>query len=100
MTTAPSNWKSLYRMGGIAPLLTLAFYVSEYAFIRWDAFPASTEAWYQFFQRSKLLGLFYLNSLDILSITLLGVMFLALYVALRDINPSAMSIAAFFSFLA
>lgn len=93
------NWKSLYRIGGIAPLLTLAFYISEYVFIRWDVFPASTEAWFQLFQHSKLLGLFYLNSLDIISVTLLGVMFLALYVALRNVNPSSMSIAAFFSLL-
>lgn len=96
---ANSRWKSLYRIGGIAPLLTLAFYISEYAFIRWDAFPTSTEDWFLLFQRSKLLGLLYLNALDIISITLLGVMFLALFAALRDVNPSSMSIAAFFSFL-
>jgi len=95
----PNEMKNLYRIGGIAPLLTLAFYISEYAFIDWDAFPTSTEAWFQLFQRSKLLGLFYLNSLDIISITLLGMMFLALYVALRDVNPSAMFIAAFFLLL-
>jgi len=94
-----NKMKYLYRFGGIAPLVTLAFYISEYAFIRWDAFPTSTEAWFQLFQHSKLLGLFYLNSLGILSITLLGVMFLALYLALRDTNPSAMMIAAFFSLL-
>ena len=96
---ADTGCRGLFRLGGIAPLLTLAFYISEYAFIRWDAFPASTEDWFLLFQRSKLLGLFYLNSLDIISVTLLGVMFLALYVALRDVNPSNMSIAAFFSLL-
>jgi hypothetical protein len=99
MTNATSNWKSLYRIGGVAPLLTLAFYISEYAFIDWETFPASTEAWFLLFQRSKLLGLFYLNFLDIISIMLLGVMFLALYAALRDIDPSSMSVAAFFSLL-
>ena len=94
-----SIWKPLFRIGGIAPLLTLVFYISEYAFIRWDAFPTSTEEWFLLFQRSKLLGLFYLNTLDILSITLLGVMFMALYVALRETNQPYMSVAAFFSFL-
>jgi hypothetical protein len=99
IVSGQSLWKPLFRIGGIAPLLTLVFYISEYAFIRWDAFPSSTEEWFLLFQRSKLIGLFYLNSLDILSITLLGVMFLALYVALRDINQSYISVAAFFSFL-
>ena len=88
MTSAELNWKSLYRIGGIAPLLTLAFYISEFMFIDWDKFPASPEEWFLLFQQSKLLGLFYLNSLDIISIALLGVMFLTLYVALRKINES------------
>jgi len=100
MQSETSNkMRNLYRIGGIAPLLTLAFYISEYVFINWKTFPASTEAWFLLFQRSKLLGLFYLNSLDIISITLLGVMFLSLYVVLKDVNPSSMSIAAFFSLL-
>jgi hypothetical protein len=94
-----SNWKSLFRIGGIAPFLTIAFYVSEYTFIQWDKFPTSTEDWYLLFQRNRLLGLFYLNALDIFSIALLGVMFLALYVALKKFNESYMAIAAFFSFL-
>ena len=94
-----SAWKVLYRIGGIAPLLTLAFYISEFTFIRWDTFPTSTEDWFSLFQRNKLLGLFYLNALDIFSIALLGVMFLALYVALRKINESLMAIAGYFSFL-
>ena len=93
------TWNLLYRIGGIAPLLTLAFYISEFLFIRWDSFPTSTEGWFSLFQRNKLLGLFYLNALDIFSIALLGVMFLALYVALRKINQSLMAIAGFFSLL-
>lgn len=99
MSNTSSNWKPLYRIGGIAPLLTLVFYISEFAFIDWDTFPTSTEAWFQLFERNKLIGLFYLNSFDIISITLLGVMFLALYVAFRDIKHPAMIIASFFSLL-
>jgi hypothetical protein len=51
------------------------------------------------FQRSKILGLFFLNALDIFSIAILGLMYLALYVALRRTNPSQMVIATFFAFL-
>ena len=98
-TSAESNWRPLFGIGGIAVLLTLSFYVSEYIFIAWDKFPSSTEDWYLLFQRNKLLGLFYLNALDIFSIALLGVMFLALYVALRKTSETHMAVAAFFSFL-
>ncbi|MBN1136721.1 MAG: hypothetical protein JXM73_09045 [Anaerolineae bacterium] len=43
--------------------------------------------WFALFQHSKLLGLFTLNALDILSIALMGVMFLALYAALKHADP-------------
>ena len=97
--TTGANWKNLYRIGGVAPLLTLAFYVSEYMLISWERYPATTEDWFLLFHRNKLLGLFYLNALDIFSIALLGVMFLALYVALRNMNETYMAVAAFFAFL-
>lgn len=99
MTGTNSNQKTLFCIGGIAPMLTLVFYVSEFAFIRWDEYPTSTEGWFLLFQKSKLLGLFYLNALDILSITLLGVMFLALYAALRKTIESVITVATFFSLL-
>ncbi|MEW5868559.1 MAG: DUF4386 family protein [Chloroflexota bacterium] len=94
-----SDWKTLYRLGGVAPLLTIVFYLSEFLLISWDKFPASTEAWYALFQSNRLLGLFYLNALDIISIALLGVMFLAIYRAIHRLNPSWMSVAAFFGLL-
>ena len=96
---AESDWKNLYRIGSIAPLITIVFYVSEFLFISWEKYPTSTEDWFSLFQRSKLLGLFYLNALDIFSIALLGVMFLALYIALRRTNESLMAVSVFFALL-
>ncbi|MGC9397416.1 MAG: hypothetical protein ACP5J4_21430, partial [Anaerolineae bacterium] len=96
---AGANWKSLYYVGGVAPFVTLVFYLSELLFISWDNYPTSMEAWFALFQRSKLLGLFYLNALDIISVALLGVMFLALYVVLRKTHPASMVIATFFGLL-
>jgi hypothetical protein len=94
-----TDWRDLYRLGAYAPVLTLLFYICEFALIRWDQFPASTEAWFQLFQRSKLLGLFYLNTLDIFSITLLGLLFIALFMALRKTKPAMTVAATFFSLL-
>lgn len=93
------EWKGLYRIGAAAPLLTLLFYVSELTLIPWDAYPDSTSGWFELFQRSKLLGLFYLNALDILSIALLGLMFLALFRALRIFNQAWMLVSTYFGLL-
>jgi hypothetical protein len=98
--TADSNWKSLYRIGGVAPLIALAFYLTQMLVIVFgEAYPATIEDWFSLFQRSKVLGLLYLNALDVFSIAFLGTMFLALYVALRRGNESYMVIAAFLAFI-
>ena len=99
LTDSDPDWKNLYIAGGIAPLLTLAAYLIELIFIPWDTYPTTSEGWMNLFQRSKLLGLFYINALDTFSIALLGIMFLALYVALKRYNPSSILIATFFAFL-
>jgi hypothetical protein len=99
-SSTATAWRSLYRMGGIAPLIALVLYLSEMAIVvAGGTFPTSEEGWYSLFAQSKLLGLHYINALDIVSVTLLGVMFLALYKALRKDNESTMAIAAFLAFL-
>jgi hypothetical protein len=62
-------------------------------------YPSTPESWFALFQRSTFLGLMFLNALDVFSIAILGLMFLALYVALRQGNPSLLLVAAFFAFL-
>jgi hypothetical protein len=102
--TAPSikddsQWKTLYRAGGIAPLVTLLLYVIEALLIRWDRYPTNVEEWFALFSEGRFLGLFYLNALDIISIGLLAPMFLALYVALREQNRSIALIGAGVGFM-
>ena len=94
-----SIWKSLYRMGAIAPLITIAVYIIQILATLGAPYPETMDEWFTMFQHSKILGLLYLNAFDIFSIAILGVMFMALYIALRNFNPSWMSIAAFFVFL-
>jgi hypothetical protein len=95
-----SKWKTLYRAGAVAPLIALVLYASQFLLLIWgDPFPTTTEGWFALFQRSKLLGLWYLNALDILSFALLGILFLALYVALRRLRPAWMLIALYFALL-
>ncbi len=97
--TVAERPSTLYRLGGVAVLLTLVFYVSQFVFIQWDDYPASTEQWFALFERSRLLGLFYMNALDIVSITLLGLMLLALRAALRSAGPSWTAVGGYFGFL-
>jgi hypothetical protein len=95
-----NKWRTLYRAGAVAPLIALVFYLSQFIILAFgDPFPASIEGWYALFQSNKLLGLWYLNALDIVSFTLLGIMFLALYMALRNSHPSWMLIAIYFALL-
>lgn len=94
------RWRQLYRAGAAAPLIALAFYLIEFSILIFgDAYPASIEDWYALAQRSKLLSLWYLNALDIVSFALLGIMFLALYVALRRVRPSWTLISLYFALL-
>ncbi len=94
------RWRGLYKTGAVAPLIALAFYLIEFSLlVVGDPYPATIEDWYALVQRSKLLGLWYLNALDILSFALLGIMFLALYMALRQVRPSWILIAVYFALL-
>jgi hypothetical protein len=98
--TKDAAWKSLYRVGAVAPLIALAFYVIQIvAIILGGPYPVDIQDWLSLFQRSKVLGLLYLNALDIFSMAILGLMFLALYVALKRTSESYMAIAAFFALL-
>jgi len=95
-----SNWLTLYRAGALAPLVAIAFYLVEFSLlIVGEPYPSGIAGWYALVQRSKLLALWYLNALDILSFVLLGIMFLALYVALRRVRPAWMLIAVYLALL-
>jgi hypothetical protein len=93
-------WKTLYRAGAVAPIVALVFYLIEFSLLIFgEPYPTTIEDWYALVQRSKLLALWYLNALDILSFMLLGIMFLALYMALRRVRPGWMLIAVYFALL-
>jgi len=100
-----ARWRTLYRVGAIAPLVTLAVYLAEMVTIiigdaAGETYPETTSDWFSFLgQHNRIIGLLYLNAFDVFSIAILGIMFLALYVALRRASESCMAIASLFSFL-
>jgi hypothetical protein len=98
--TDDAQWRTLTYAGAVAPLIALFFYLIEFSILFvGEPYPATIEAWFALIKRSKLLGLWYLNALDILSFALLGIMFLALYHALRRLGPSCMLIALYAALL-
>ena len=95
-----AKWKTLYRAGAVAPLVALLFYLTEFSILfLGEPYPSTVLGWYALIQRGRLLGLWYLNALDILSFAFLGIMYLALYVALRRVRPSATLIALYLAML-
>jgi hypothetical protein len=94
---ADSSDKKLCRIGGAAVLLTVVCYIVE--FFTFFGMPMNTLEWFALFQRSRFLGLFYLNALDIFSISLLCPMFLALHRVLKRKDSAWMTAATSFALL-
>jgi hypothetical protein len=94
---AVSAWRGLFRVGGAAALIAgLVFrrnIGSEVSLFSSHAPPSTVIDWFTLIHKHRLLGLTYLSVFDIVDYALLALMFLALYIAFRKINPSAMLIA-------
>jgi hypothetical protein len=101
-TGSDADWIPLYRVGGAAALIAAVLFrrniAAEISLFAAQAQPDSIQGWYSLLQTNRLLGLAYLNLFDVVNYTLLGLMFLALYVLLRRASPSYMAIAALLAF--
>jgi hypothetical protein len=103
--TQNQNWKLLYVVGGIAALLAVFVFrrnlgaelslMALSGFI--DGVPTTpliaAVDWFKLFQDNRLVALTFLNFFDLIEYALLGLIFLALYTALKQTNRSAMVIA-------
>ncbi len=61
--------------------------------------PSSVSEWFTLLQTHRLVGLTLLNVFDVVNYTLVGLIFLGLYAALRRANKSYMTLAAALGFL-
>jgi hypothetical protein len=95
--TLDANWKSLYRVGGVAALIAGVLFrrniAAEIALFSEHISPVTVSDWLTLLQSNRLLGLSYLNVFDLVNYALVGLMFLALYAALKRANKSYMAIA-------
>jgi hypothetical protein len=91
--TFDSDWKSLYRVGGVAALLMFIItLVQTFIFIAYPP-PSTVIDYFTLFQKSKILGLLDLDFLLIVINILLILIYLALYTALKRFNKSYTTIA-------
>jgi hypothetical protein len=90
---ADSAWTPLYRVGGVAALISVAIIpLAVIVFLAWPP-PSTIESWFALFQRNGFLGLLDLDLLMMTSYVVLIPLYLALYVALRRVSQSFMAIA-------
>jgi len=93
MNHLEENWKKLFKIGGAATIASVLLIPVQIAiFIVWPP-PTAIIDWFSLFQESWLMGLLSLDLLYILNNTLMIIVYLALYIALRRENKVWMSIA-------
>lgn len=95
--TESSPRRALYLVGGIAALLTVILGLTE-VFLEASSSalaggPATASEWFTLLQTNRLLGLALLEIFEVVLLPLGGVMFLALYAALRRTGESLMAFA-------
>ncbi len=88
-----SNWKSLYKVGGTAALLSIVFFPIQIIVCLMSPPPDTVIGWFTLFQNNRLVGLLDLDLLLMVDQVLAILIFLALYVALRRANESFMAMA-------
>jgi len=92
LNDSQGNWNKLFKIGGIAAICSILLIpVQIYIFISWPP-PTEIVDWFSLFQENWLLGLLSLDFLYILNNTLILLVYLALYFALKQANESLMAI--------
>lgn len=101
--TLDADWKSLYKVSGVAALLAGMIFrrniAAEISLFSGAKAPGTVRDWFALLQSNRFLGLSYLNIFDIVNYFLISLMFLALFIALRRISKSYMAVAAVLAFL-
>jgi hypothetical protein len=98
--TMDDSWRSVFKIGGAAAVTVLALMpVQMVVYIVWPP-PDTVTGWFTLLQDKPLVGLLDLDLLLLVDYILLGIVFVALWVKLREVDQSAMTIALFLETLA
>lgn len=105
-----SAWKLLFYTGGVAALLAVILFRRNFGveLITFNGFglfavpettPISATDWFALLQDNWFMGLALFGLIDLVNYALVGLIFLALYGALKQVNKSAMVVATVFGFV-
>jgi len=84
-TTEYSSWRRLYQVGAVAAMIAAVVFrrnMGAEMTMFFGAVPNTAAGWFTLLQTNSLLGIISLNFFDIIDYSLVGIMFVALYVAL------------------
>ena len=98
--TVNAKWASLCRIGGVAAIVAGVFFRrnigAEIVLFTGQTAPNTVADWFSLLQNNSLLGVSLLNIFDVLNYAFIGIMFLSLYVALKQANRDYMALATAF----
>ncbi len=96
-----SNWRGLYKAGGVSALIVAALLIVEMITYIVTAAPSLTDVagWFALFQNNRFVGLVDFGILELYALVLFVPMFLALYAALKRGSESSMAVAAILAFV-
>lgn len=108
--TSETAWKTLYIVGGTAALIAVLIFRRNFGaeldlfrgfgvFAIPETTPSNAVEWFVLFQDDWLVGLLLFALFDLINYGLVGLIFLALYGALRHVNKGAMIAAVSFGFV-
>jgi len=108
--TTDSAWRALYIVGGIAAVIAVLVFRRYFSvelmqfngfglFNVPDVWPSSAAAWFALFQENWFVGLALFDLFDLVNYALVGLIFLALYGALRDVDKRSMLLATACAFV-
>lgn len=92
-------WKLLYRMAAVAALISVAFIVIAGIVFVINPPPTTITGWFTLFNENWLLGLLDADLMMLASYVLLGLIYFALFGALRRTNQPFMALGAAFAFV-
>jgi len=98
--TADSTYQNLYKIGGAAALAAAVLILGEVVVLAIYQPPNTINGWFMLFQSNSIIGFLDFWGLEAPMCLMFIIMFLALYMTLRKINPSLMVIAQTFALLA
>lgn len=97
--TIADGWKPLYRIGAVAALISIAFIVIAGVVFATNPPPTTIEGWFRLYHDNWLVGLLDADLMMLASYVMTGVIYFALYGALRKVNQPFMALATALAFV-